>query len=226
MTTPGGKTISFFSGILIGVLAGLGLFFLLVNGLNPFSVFSDHSSSNSQDTVVDRRNIESPKLGKTKKSTFRDENSLEIQQIDSTNSNQNQDSNILANHFDNTVSADEIIVKRDELIEVRDLKLIFLDKSQSKNKSDSLIKVFQGNTANSLEYRVEFWKSPVNYKGFKFIRNVIVAFGLDNAEPSKLFFWEDKFYLKHGSIVYKLFITEKFESFSRVNDESLLKQFR
>jgi len=226
MTTPGGKTISFFSGILIGVLAGLGLFFLLVNGLNPFSVFSDHSSSNSQDTVVDRRNIESPKLEKTKKTTFRDENSLEIQQIDSTNSIQNQDSNILANHFDNTVSADEIIVKRDELIEVRDLKLILLDKSQSKNKSDSLLKVFQGNTSNSLEYRIEFWKSPINYKGFKFIRNVIVAFGLDNAEPSKLFFWDDKFYLKHGSIVYKLFITEKFESFSRVTDENTLKQFR
>jgi hypothetical protein len=226
MTTPGGKTISFFSGILIGVLAGLGLFFLLVNDLNPFSIFSNQSSSDSHDTVVDRRSIESPKLEKIKKTTFREVNNLEQQQIDSSNSIQPQDSTSLYNQSDNSVNSDEIIVKRDELIEVRDLKLILLDKSQSKNKSDSLLKVFQGNTSNSLEYRIEFWKSPVNYKGFKFIRNVIVAFGLDNAEPTKLFFWEDKFYLKHGSIVYKLFITEKFESFSRVTDENTLKQFR
>jgi hypothetical protein len=124
------------------------------------------------------------------------------------------------------INSEEIIVKRDELIETRVLKLSVVNRNAAKGKTDSLISVFQGSGGQSIEYRIEFWRSPINYRGFKFVRNAIVTFGLDPSETSRLFLVEDKFYLKHGISVYRLITTEKFEPFSKVIDENLIKQLR
>jgi hypothetical protein len=123
-------------------------------------------------------------------------------------------------------NSEDIIVKRDELIESRVVKLTVINRNVAKGKTDSLIHVFQGSSSQSPEYRIEFWHSPINYRGFKFIRNAIVTFGLDPNESSRLFLLDDSIYLKHGISVYRLFMTEKFEPFSKVIDENLIKQLR
>jgi hypothetical protein len=224
---PGGKTISFISGILIGVFAGLGLFFLVTIGFNPLRVFSDSNSGQTQDTLVDlRKNSTEPFVKSSKQNT----ETAPIEIIETA-----QDSIVPANQLDSIAvsnisnsefNSEEIIVKRDELIESRLLKLTVLNRNTTKGKTDSLISVFQGSSSQSIEYRIEFWRSPINYRGFKFIRNAIVTFGLDPNESSRLFQLEDKFYLKHGISVYRLFMTEKFEPFSKVIDENLIKQLR
>ncbi len=224
---PGGKTISFISGILIGVFAGLGLFFLVLIGFNPLRLFSDSNAGQTQDTLVDlRKNPVEPfvKLSKQNTETAPAEiienaqDSLApINQLDSISSSEITNSDY---------NSEDIIVKRDELIESRLLKLTLVNRNAAKGKTDSLISVFQGSSSQSPEYRIEFWRSPINYRGFKFVRNAIVTFGLDPNESSRLFQLEDKFYLKHGILVYRLFLTEKFEPFSKVIDENLIKQLR
>lgn len=226
MSASGGKTFSFFSGILIGVLAGLGLVFLLLNGFNPFTVFSSGEDRDPRDTLVDlRQNVRTESARKRKAEP---ESTQEITPVftDTLLSNSEKDSALLERSDNSSFVTDEIVVKRDELLETRELKLIVLDKNTSKSKTDSLIKVFQGASSNATEYRIEFWRSPINYRGFKFVRNAIVTFGLDPRETSRLYQLEDKIYLRHGSAVYRLFITEKFESFSRVSDDNLIKQLR
>ncbi len=224
---PGGKTISFISGILIGVIVCLALFFLLMFGFNPISFFSDADSSQSRDTIVDLRYNTSESIQKHTK------NEAEYSPAEITESN--IDSLPLANRLDSIpisenaiadINSEDIIVKRDELIETRVLKLSVINRNSVKGKTDSLISVFQGSGSQSIEYRIEFWRSPINYRGFKFVRNAIVTFGLDPNESSKLFLVEDKFYLKHGVTLYRLFTTEKFEPFSKVIDENLIKQLR
>jgi hypothetical protein len=226
MNASGGKTFSFFSGILIGVLAGLGLVFLLLNGFNPYSVFNSGDDPDPRDTLVDlRQNSRTETLGKRKAES---ETTQEITPVfnDTLQSDLEQDSALLDRSDDISLVTEEIVVKRDELLETRELKLIALDKNSSKNKTDSLIKVFQGASSNAIGYRIEFWRSPINYRGFKFVRNAIVTFGLDPREISRLYQLEDKIYLRHGSFVYRLFITETFDSFSRVSDDNLIKQLR
>lgn len=224
MNAPGGKTFTFFSGILIGVLAGLGIVFIVLNGINPFSS-SSSSAGESSDTLVDLRNTSAPVVQHSRESqSIQPESSAEI--VDSTQA-PSSDSIVQSDNEQNQESyvTDEIVVKRDELIETRELKLIALEKGGSKSKTDSLLKVFQGG-GSAAEFRIEYWRSPINYRGFKFVRNAIVAFGLDAKESSRLYQLNDQYYLRQGASVYRLFITEKFEPFVRVTDENLIKQLR
>jgi hypothetical protein len=114
---PGGKTISFISGILIGVFAGLGLFFLVLIGFNPLRLFSDSNAGQTQDTLVDlRKNPVEPFVKTSKQNTETApaeiiENAQDslapINQLDSISSSE------ITNSDDNS---EVIIVKRDELI--------------------------------------------------------------------------------------------------------------
>lgn len=224
---PGGKTISFISGILIGVIVCLGLFFLVMIGFNPISFFNDSETSQTLDTVVDLRNKSGElvvKHPKQQSQIISVDNSELI--LDSLPTEIQLDSTSETNNPIDENNLEEIVVKRDVLIETRTLRLIALNRNSGKGKVDSLISIFQGSNSQTLEYRLEFWQSPVNYRGFKFIRNAIVTFGLDPNESSKLFQQDDKFYLKQGSIVYRLSTTEKFEPLTKVTDENLIKQIR
>jgi len=224
---PGGKTISFISGILIGVFAGLGLFFLVTIGFNPLRVFSDSNSGQTQDTLVDLRKNSSQSVTRSPKQHPESTPEEALESAQDSLSPSNQLDSISSSEITNAdYNSEDIIVKRDELIESRVLKLTVVNRSATKGKTDSLISVFQGSSSQSIEYRIEFWRSPINYRGFKFVRNAIVTFGLDPNESSRLFQLEDKFYLKHGITVYRLFMTEKFEPFSKVIDENLIKQLR
>jgi len=224
---PGGKTISFISGILIGVFAGLGLFFLVLIGFNPLRFFTDSNASQTQDTLVDlRKNPSEPFVKSSKQNTETAPAEIIENSQDSITSANQLDSIPISDNSNSEYNSEEIIVKRDELIESRLLKLTIVNRNAAKGKTDSLISVFQGSGGQSIEYRIEFWRSPINYRGFKFVRNAIVTFGLDPFETSRLFQLEDKFYLKHGISVYRLFMTEKFEPFSKVIHENLIKQLR
>ena len=219
---PGGKTISFISGILIGVFAGLGLFFLVLIGFNPLRFFNDSNADQTQDTLVDlRKNPAEPFVKSSKQNT-----ETAPAEIIETAQDSLAPINLLDSIPVSEYNSEDIIVKRDELIESRVLKLIVVNRNAAKGKTDSLISVFQGSSSQSPEYRIEFWRSPINYRGFKFIRNAIVTFGLDPNESSRLFLLDDTIYLKHGISVYRLFTTEKFEPFSKVIDENIIKQLR
>jgi hypothetical protein len=224
MKSSGTRTITFLSGIFLGMLAALGLVFLLLNDFNPIRFFENGDGVNSNDTVVVNQS------GKIKQSR----NSSKIQKpVSNLEISLAEDSSIqLAAQSDSqqlegqVLSNDDIIVKRDELISSYPLTLIVQDKQVARTKSDSLLRNFQGDSNKPIDYRIEFWKSPVNFKGFKFVRNAIIVFGLDPQDPVKLYSLDDKLFLKQGTQVYKLHITEKFEAFSKVTEENTLKQLR
>ena len=224
---PGGKTISFITGILIGVFAGLGLFFLVTIGFKPLNIFSDSNSGQSQDTLVDLTKNPSESFVKSPKQPTETAPVDIIENAqDSITSSYQLDSLSSSENINSEYNSEDIVVKRDELIESQILKLTVINRNSVKGQTDSLIQVLQGSSSQTPEYRIEFWRSPINYRGFKFIRNVIVAFGLDPTESIRLFQVEDKFYIKHGVTVYRLVTTEKFEPFSKVIDENIIKQLR
>jgi hypothetical protein len=227
MSYPGTKIFTFVIGIFFGMLAALGLVFLLMNQFNPFAIFSNDSSSSSRDTLVDMRvtNRKKPS-SKTKTAVFIEEKaSSEV--IEPQPEAQNTTENLSEITNDNTEPAEsDIVIRRDEYISSRELTLIKIKPDQQKQKRDSVIRQLQGATPQNTVFRIEYWRSPLNYKGYKMIRSTIVAFGLSPEESAQIYVLNDVYYLKHGVSVFRLTESEAFLPFKREIDEELLKQLK
>lgn len=70
--------------------------------------------------------------------------------------------------------------------------------------------------AKSEEYEVEFWVSPVNYKGYKLNSNKLILFGIEEPDAVKLYSIDSKLVMKYGQEFYRLHSTSDFISFSAV----------
>ncbi len=79
------------------------------------------------------------------------------------------------------------------------------DKANAKYKIDTAIlkKNKEHKTTALKNYKVEFWQSPINFKGYKFIGNTIQLYGLD-VKNIKLYDVNNTVYIKVINTVYKL----------------------
>jgi hypothetical protein len=223
MSYPGSKMFTFIVGVFLGMLAALGFVFLVMNQFNPFTAFSPEYSSVSRDTIVDMRSAPSKKKSvKPKKS---EEQAPQNDFVPLNESEEIVEDKIIGN-AEIESPENEIIVKRDEFISSKELTLIKLKSDIQKQKRDSLIRQLQGSTNQSIVVRLEYWKSPLNYKGYRMIKSTIVAFGLSPDESVQLYTLNDVMYLKHGISVFKLIETEEFLPLKREMDEELLKQLK
>ena len=73
----------------------------------------------------------------------------------------------------------DITVAKEELLSVKNIKVIDLDANK---KQDTLIGQLAG--VSSSEYPnlffVEFWKTPLNSKGYRMTRNRVILYGLSD----------------------------------------------
>ncbi len=60
------------------------------------------------------------------------------------------------------------------------------------------------------EYTLEFWKNPVNYRGYKFIKDRIILFGLPADQPYQLVFDDGRLMLRSQKLSYPLRETTEF----------------
>jgi hypothetical protein len=222
MRTPG----SFLSGILFGMLAAIGIVFLIMNDFSPSRLFGSNENNSSIDTIVDLTTEFESKSRKVNKSTpltpspsnyqegtFADSSFLAPSSTDSlaTTSNTNE----------------EIVVRRDELLKSILIEASVIGKPSQSIKTDSLLNVFQGGqNTNENTFRLEFWQSPVNFKGFKLIRNGIISFGLDPEDITKLFDLNGTLILRSGNFFYRIYPTDRFMPYQRITDENTIKQLR
>jgi hypothetical protein len=223
MRTPG----SFLSGILIGMLAALGIVFLIMNDFSPSKLIGWGDEKSSGDTIVDLTAVKetrSNKFAKAYNASNSPINQEETLPLDSTSSAQiNSDSS----QSSAAINSEEIVVRRDELIKSIVIEATRIGKPNTNPKSDSLLNVFQGGQAsNDDSYRLEFWQSPVNFRGFKLIRNGIITFGLDPEDVTKLFEFNGTLILRNGASFFKLYPTDRFMPYQRITDENTIKQLR
>ncbi len=62
-------------------------------------------------------------------------------------------------------------------------------------------------------YIIEFWVSPVNYKGYKFYNDRIVLFGIEEPDAVQLIKRNDKLLFKYGKELFSLERSENFSPF-------------
>ena len=124
------------------------------------------------------------------------------------------------------IQEDDIIVRKDELLFTKSIPISDLNKSDPLNKKDSLLQILRGGKepASNNFIVVEYWKSPINYKGYKMGKNKIILFGLQNPEKAQVFRINGNLYFKNNDKVYKLDNSVEFKSYELVADQNILNQ--
>ncbi|MDP1802314.1 MAG: hypothetical protein Q8L81_13230 [Bacteroidota bacterium] len=201
------KIPTFVFGLSIGLLVGVGFFVFKINDL--FNKMKD--SAKSQITVVQqpvknadnedevkKKNKERFKinLGKTNKINYSDVDSL---------------------IRDNS----EINIATDEMLSIKNVKIIRITPTVS--ATDSLAADVAGVKENTSDlYFIEFWKTPLNSKGYRFSKNKVMLYGFIDYNNVSLYELDKSYYIKSSDQVYKLFYGSDFRSLERVVDSDLL----
>lgn len=224
------KAPSFFLGLLLGIVIA-GTFFILrldnyfkeLNFYKNFAkTFLDQQSTAKKDPVAKSASIKAKKS--SEQFAMKTEPEKKAVAV--------QDSVIMRDSIPKTGNfSDNIVVRKDELLNVRTVELFNLNPSLVKTHKDSLlekisdIRDHKGNSGKQ-SMQIEFWKSPLNYKGYRLSKYNVILYGLTDTQNLKLFTLDDIFYMKHASVVYKLDYNTDFKPFERVLDEGVLNNFK
>lgn len=228
------KSYGFIIGILVGLIVAGGFFIFKLDDYfkelsfyksvsNTFSTEAKTAEPNSNEEVV-------PKTAEVKKKKkeavitvdkFGEDEKLVT--VDSTKIA--KDSLTLENP-----SIDGVVVRKDELLSTKTLEVINLDPVAKMNAKDSLLQKVSGikedrNTSKHY-FNIEFWSSPLNYKGYKMSKYKLIVYGVSSPEGLKIFKLDDVLYFKNSSFVYRIDPTGEFKPYERISDESILNRLK
>ena len=201
------KIPTFVFGLSIGLIIGLGFFIFKINDV--FNRIKD--SAKSQITVVEQ-------------TIKTDANYTEerIKNKERFKINLNKSSKVNYAEVDSLINeSSEINVATDELLAVKNVKVIRINPTSAVN--DSLVEEIAGIKESSSDlYFIEFWKTPLNSKGYRFSKNKVLLYGFIDFNNVSLYELDNSFYIKCSDQVYKLFYGADFKSLERVVDTELL----
>jgi hypothetical protein len=211
----------FLLGLLLGVILAGGFFLLKVDEyIKELAVVKSFTEPDKEDVTDEAASAKEPTDNKKKtKSQSSGNNGNEVVISDDSLSG---DSTLPAVFM--TSDGDEIVVKKEQLLGERVVNLINLDGG---NAIDSIRSKEAGiNEVPGKSLTVEFWQSPLNYRGYKLTRNRLVLFGFTSDDPVALFRLENNTYLSSNNGVFRLETTSDFRQLERVTDETVLNRLQ
>lgn len=213
----------FFLGLLSGLVLGGGFFLLK---LDEYVKQFGKTFSGDKDSTVFSEPIAEEKPEKDKNKTKN--------RTDSPSKNKTGDSLLTDNNPNDTLvydslggpsadveksGSDEIVIRKDELLGQRSAGVTDLSKSET----DTTLQKLSGIREVGVKaLQVEFWRSPLNYRGYKMSKNKLVLFGSDPADELQLYKLEETIYMKNRAGVFRLDFTSDFRQPERISDASLL----
>lgn len=196
----------FVFGLSIGLLAGVAFFiFKMDDYLKKFN----------------KPNIDNIKIVEQTVSNTPSEKKEETKAEKKISVNTKNSPNINYNEVDALLKEDEIHVAQEELLSVKNIKVIDLDET---TKRDTLTGQLAGVTSSEYPnlFFVEFWKTPLNSKGYRMTRNRVILYGLSDFSSITIYKVDDNFYLKNDDVVYKISSGTEFKPMELVQDSGLL----
>jgi hypothetical protein len=129
-------------------------------------------------------------------------------------------------------SEENLVVKKDKLLFTKIISIKEKSKYNSSTTSSSRELLEKLNPEAHLpedpktarNIAVEFWKSPVNYRGYKLNRNKIILFGIEDADLVKLYNIDENMYLEFGNDFFLLESNQDFKPLIRLRDPYILAQ--
>jgi len=140
---------------------------------------------------------------------------------------------LVSDNSDETANTDEddsdVVVMTNQLVSILSVPLKDTDtnKINKKNaKTDSAIAAMSevSTSKENSNFRVEFWKSPLNYKGYKMAEGKIVLYGINPVTPVNLIMEEGEYYLLVNQNAFRLEFTDDYKPFERITDKTILKK--
>jgi hypothetical protein len=122
---------------------------------------------------------------------------------------------------------EHINVLKEELVGVKNINVRDIAAGSGyKSVSDSVLSAMSGiSTAKKTDFfMVEFWKTPLNSKGYKMTRNRVLIYGMKENADLVMVKLEDDYYLKNNSEVYRLNYSTDFKPMEKVNESTLLQK--
>ena len=229
------KSYGFIIGILVGLIVAGGFFIFKLDDyfkeLNFYKSVSNTFSNDEKISVPEVKESTTNEAKEKKKKTklvtaVTNEEDLVEENISKVDSNKvAKDSLTLENP-----SSDDVIVRKDELLSTKTLEVINMDPVAKMNGKDSLLQKVSGikdDRNSSKQYiNIEFWSSPLNYKGYKMSKYKLILYGVASPEGMKIFKLEDVIYLKTASFVYRLDTSGDFKPYERISDESIISRLK
>lgn len=196
----------FVFGVSIGLLAGIAFFIFKIDDylkkfnkpdIGNIKIVEQSVSNSSSENKDDTRS--------EKKSRISTKNSP----------------NINYSEVDALLKEDDIKVAQEELLSVKNIKVIDLDET---TKRDTLTGQLAGVTSSDYPnlFFVEFWKTPLNSKGYRMTRNRVILYGLSDFSSITIYKVDDNYYLKNDDVVYKISSGTEFKPMELVQDSNLL----
>ncbi|MCD6020258.1 MAG: hypothetical protein K0S53_3379 [Bacteroidetes bacterium] len=196
----------FVFGVSIGLLAGIAFFIFKID-----DYLKKFNKPNIDNIKIVEQVVPAPSL--EKKEIARSEKKITI--------NTNNSPNINYNEVDDLLKEEDINVAQEELLSVKNIKVIDLD---GPSKKDTLTGQLAGVTSSDYPnlFFVEFWKTPLNSKGYRMTRNRVILYGLSDFSSITIYKVDDNFYLKNDDVVYKISSGTEFKPMELVHDTDLL----
>ncbi len=197
----------FVFGVSIGLLVGVAFFIFKIDDY----VKRFNKPTIDDIKVTEQTIINAPTDNKEQKNTSDKKISI----------NTKHSPNINYSEVDALLKEDEVTVAQEELLSVKNIKVINLDGS---SKRDTLTGQLAGVTTSDYPnlFFVEFWKTPLNSKGYRMTRNRVILYGLSDFSSITIYKVDDTYYLKNDDVVYKISSGTEFKPMELVNDTDLL----
>jgi len=202
------KLPSFIFGVSIGLIIGIAFFVFKINDL-----FDKLKSSAAEKITVIEQPMNEPNETKEEKNKKGKER-FKISGIRSSKTSYNKPDSLFE-------AEAELMIATDEILKVKTVKIIRIGNS-TEGKDSLASKLAQVNDVTSDMYFIEFWKTPLNSKGYRFSKNKILLYGFVDFNDVLLYELDDSYYLKSSDQVFKLFYGSDFKKLELVLDTDLL----
>jgi hypothetical protein len=229
----------FFFGLMLGLLIGACFFvFKLDSYFKELSFYKSFSKNNFvKEVVVEAADENKSAEKKNSAPGFKTKSRLNPGKSDTSNSVNVAPVKQSVEHRDSVrpdssvkTFEENIVVKKDEMIASKMLEIQTLPgiKDAASANSDSLLNKISGikKETPGATYKVEYWMSPLNYRGYKLLKNKIILYGINPAENLKIYKIDGVVYCKNSSLVYKLDYSPEFRYFEIVSDESVIAKIK
>lgn len=133
-------------------------------------------------------------------------------------------------YMNDTVSgADESYrVLKEELQSVKNIYVKKTGPLEKANQKDSIIASLAGVEIpdNKEFFMIEFWKSPLNSKGYKMTRNRILIYGFTESSDLQLIKEGEKYYLRNNQVVYSISYSSDFRPLEKAPEQEFAGKFK
>jgi hypothetical protein len=137
----------------------------------------------------------------------------------------------VATNANENSSDSNVVIMTNQLVSVSNVSVVDLDSSAQKQnrnaqRADSAISAMNEipQEGRFVRCRVEYWQSPLNFRGYKMSLGKIVLYGINSTTPVKLMKLNDEYYLISSEDVYAVNYTDDLRPFDRVTDKTILKR--